>query len=82
MIDKVVNVFTWGRVAFLVLVGAAGFATFVAGEISGARSLEPRVSELEKRAEIVEAKLSLQGETLAEIRGYVKAIAGKLGVRE
>ena len=82
MIDKVANVFTWGRVAFLAIVGAAGFATFVAGEISGARSLEPRVTELEKRAEIVEAKLSLQGETLAEIRGYVKAIAGKLGVRE
>lgn len=80
--DKVANIFTWGRIAFLVIVGAAGFATFVAGEISGARGIEPRVTALEKWSEQVDLRLSTQGETLAEIRGYVRAIADKMGVRQ
>jgi hypothetical protein len=48
--------------------------------VAGANSLEPRVAELEKRTEAVEVRLSKQGEDLAEIKGYVRAIAGKMGV--
>lgn len=72
--------FTWGRMAFAAVVGVAWFATFVAGQVAGANSLEPRVAELEKRTEAVEVRLSKQGEDLAEIKGYVRAIAGKMGV--
>ena len=43
--------FTWGRMAFAAVVGVAWFATFVAGQVAGANSLEPRVAELEKRTE-------------------------------
>ena len=72
--------FTWGRIAFLVILAVAGFGTFVAGQIAGASSLEPRVAELEKRTEAVEIRLSKQGEDLAEIKGYVRAIAKGMGV--
>ena len=72
--------FTWGRAVVAAVVGVAWFATFVAGQVAGANSLEPRVAELEKRTEAVEIRLSKQGEDLAEIKGYVRAIAGKMGV--
>jgi hypothetical protein len=72
--------FTWGRAVVAAVVGVAWFATFVAGQVAGANSLEPRVAELEKRTEAVEVRLSKQGEDLAEIKGYVRAIAGKMGV--
>ena len=74
------SLFTWGRIAFLVLLAVAGFGTFVAGQIAGANELEPRVFELEKRTEAVEVRLSKQGEDLAEIKGYVRAIAKGMGV--
>ena len=72
--------FTWGRAVVAAVVGVAWFATFVAGQVAGANSLEPRVAELETRTEAVEVRLSKQGEDLAEIKGYVRAIAGKMGV--
>jgi hypothetical protein len=72
---------TFGRIALAVVIGAAGFGTFVAGEIAGASSLEPRVAALEQRATIIEAKMSQQGEVLSEIRGYVKGIAARVGAR-
>lgn len=72
--------FTWGRLLTAAIVGILWFATFVAGQIAGANELEPRVSALEARTEAVEVRLSKQGEDLAEIKGYVRAIAGKMGV--
>jgi hypothetical protein len=72
---------TFGRIALAVVIGAAGFGTFVAGEIAGASSLEPRVTVLEQRASIIEAKMSQQGEVLSEIRGYVRGIAARVGVK-
>jgi hypothetical protein len=72
---------TFGRLALAVVIGAAGFGTFVAGEIAGASSLEPRVAALEQRATIIEAKMSQQGEVLSEIRGYVRGIAARVGVK-
>ena len=74
------KMFSWGRVAFAAILATAGFGTFVAGQIAGANGLEPRVSELEKRTDAVEARLSKQGEDLAEIKGYVRAIAARMGV--
>lgn len=74
------TLFTWGRVAFVGVMCLAGAATFVAGQIAGANELEPRVTALERRADVVENKLSQQGEDIAEIKGYVRAIAGRLGV--
>lgn len=74
------TLFTWGRVAFIGVMCLAGAATFVAGQIAGANELEPRVTVLEKRADAVEVKLSKQGEDLAEIKGYVRAIAKGMGV--
>lgn len=79
--ERAASLFTWGRVAFLVVIGMGGFATFVAGEVSGARTLEPRVTALEARAERVDARMSLHAETLAEIRGYVRAIADRVGAK-
>jgi hypothetical protein len=81
MIEKIGEWLTWGKIAFAVIVGAAGFGTFVAGEIAGASSLEPRVAVLELRATAIETKMSQQGEVLSEIRGYVKGIGAKLGVK-
>lgn len=72
--------FTWGRIAFAGVMLLAGAVTFVAGQIAGANELEPRVAQLEKRADAVDSKLNKQGEDIAEIKGYVRAIAGKLGV--
>jgi hypothetical protein len=80
-IEKVGEWLTWGKITFAIIVGAAGFATFVAGEIAGASSLEPRVQVLEQRATAIETKMSQQGEVLSEIRGYVKGIGAKLGVK-
>lgn len=88
--DRVVAAMSWGRIAFVVVVGLAGFGTFVAGEISGARTLEPRVAALESRvakvdealaarAAKVDSSLSELGVKLAEITGYVKAIARTTG---
>ena len=77
--DRVGAAMTWGRIAFLIIIGLAGFGTFVAGEVSGARTLEPRVNALEVRAERVDQRLSAQSEALAEIRGYVRAIARQVG---
>lgn len=74
------TLFTWGRIAFAGVMLLAGAVTFVAGQIAGANELEPRVAQLERRTDAVEAKLSKQGEDIAEIKGYVRAIAGKLGV--
>ncbi len=74
------SVFTWSRVALTVGALLTGGATFIAGQIAGANELEPRVAQLEARTEAVEHKLSKQGEDLAEIKGYVRAIAGKMGV--
>lgn len=74
------SVFTWGRVVLTVGALLTAGATFVAGQIAGANELEPRVSALEARTEAVEVRLSKQGEDLAEIKGYVRAIAGKMGV--
>ena len=74
------SVFTWGRIAFAGGMILAGAATFVAGQIAGANELEPRVSSLEARTEAVEVRLSKQGEDLAEIKGYVRAIAKGMGV--
>ncbi|MBM4073834.1 MAG: hypothetical protein FJ271_33690 [Planctomycetes bacterium] len=71
---------TWGRVVFFILAGALSFGTFVAGQIAGASSLEPRMEALERRTDAVEVKLSKQGEDLAEIKGYVRAIAKGMGV--
>lgn len=76
----VAGLFTWGRVAFAALMAVCGAATYVAGQVAGANELEPRVAQLEKRADAVDAKLNKQGEDIAEIKGYVRAIAGKLGV--
>jgi hypothetical protein len=59
---------------------AAG-ATFVAGQIAGANELEPRVVALEERTGKLEGKLEVQAQDLAEIKGYVRAIAGHLGVQ-
>lgn len=75
------SIFTWGRVAVAVGMLLAAGATFVAGQIAGANELEPRVLALEDRTSKVEAKLELQGQDLAEIKGYVRAIAGHLGVK-
>jgi len=75
------SIFTWGRVAFAGGMILAGAATFVAGQIAGANELEPRVLALEDRTSKVEAKLEVQGADLAEIKGYVRAIAGHLGVQ-
>jgi hypothetical protein len=79
--ERAAGIFTWGRIAFLVIIGMAGFATFVAGEVSGARTLEPRVTALEIRAEKVDARMSIHAEHLAEIRGYVRAIAERVGAK-
>ena len=79
--DKFAQWFTWGKVLVLVVLGAAGFATFVAGEIAGASSLQPRVAALETRATAIESRMGQHGEVLAEIRGYVKGIAARVGVR-
>jgi hypothetical protein len=81
IIEKVGEWLTWGKITFAIIVGAAGFGTFVAGEIAGASSLEPRVAVLELRATAIETKMSQQGEVLSEIRGYVKGIGAKLGVK-
>jgi hypothetical protein len=75
------SVFTWGRFAVAVCMLLAAGATFVAGQIAGANELEPRVAALEDRTSKVEAKLEVQGADLAEIKGYVRAIAGHLGVK-
>ncbi len=75
------SIFTWGRVAIAGGMLLAAGATFVAGQIAGANELEPRVHALEDRTSKVEAKLELQGQDLAEIKGYVRAIAGHLGVQ-
>lgn len=72
--------FSWGRVITAVVVALVWFGTFVAGQIAGANELEPRVASLEARTEAVEGKLSKQGEDLAEIKGYVRAIAKGMGV--
>jgi len=74
------KMFSWGRVAVGALIATAGFGTFVAGQIAGANELEPRVAELEKRTDAVEARLSKQARDLAEIKGYVRAIAARMGV--
>jgi hypothetical protein len=75
------SLFTWGRVAFVGVMMLGGAATFVAGQVAGANELEPRVAALEERASKVEAKLEVQAADLAEIKGYVRAIAGHLGVQ-
>jgi hypothetical protein len=75
------SVFTWARFAVAVGMLLAAGATFVAGQIAGANELEPRVMALEDRTSKVEAKLEVQGADLAEIKGYVRAIAGHLGVK-
>ena len=79
MMDKIAQWFTWGRILFLVILGASGFATFVAGEIAGASSLEPRVTALETRTTSIEQRMASHGEVLAEIRGYVRGIAARVG---
>ena len=90
IVDRMVSALSWGRVAFIIAIGLAGFGTFVAGEISGARTLEPRVAALEEahkatasamvtRAERVDNTLTDLGLRLAEIKGYVKAIARTTG---
>jgi hypothetical protein len=79
--QKISEWLTWGKIAVACVLGAAGFGTFVAGEIAGASSLEPRVTVLEQRAGIIEAKMSQQGEVLSEIRGYVRGIAARVGVK-
>ena len=81
MMDTLGKWFTWGRVLFAVLLGAAGLATFVAGEIAGASSLEPRVKALEVRTTVIETRILHQGEMLAEIRGYVRGIAARVGAQ-
>jgi hypothetical protein len=53
----------------------------VAGQIAGANELEPRVLALEERTGKLEGKLEVQAQDLAEIKGYVRAIAGHLGVQ-
>ena len=75
------SVFTWGRIAFAGGMILAGAATFVAGQIAGANELEPRVMALEERTGKLEGKLEVQAADLAEIKGYVRAIAGHLGVK-
>ena len=75
------SLFTWGRVAFVGIMMLGGAANFEAGQVAGANELEPRVSALEERASKVEAKLEVQAADLAEIKGYVRAIAGHLGVQ-
>lgn len=72
--------FTWGRVVTGIILAMLWFGTFVAGQIAGANELEPRVASLEARTQAVEGKLSKQGEDLAEIKGYVRAIAKGMGV--
>ena len=72
--------FTWGRVITACVLGVIWFGSFVAGQIAGANELEPRVAALEARTEAVEIRLSKQGEDLAEIKGYVRAIAKGMGV--
>jgi hypothetical protein len=79
MWEKVGEWLTWGRIIAAAVLAAAGFGTFVAGEIAGAASLEPRVTALEQRAEVIEARMSAQNEVLAEIRGYVRGIAARVG---
>lgn len=79
MMDKLAQWFTWGRILFLVILGASGLATFVAGEIAGASSLEPRVTALETRTTSIEQRMASHGEVLAEIRGYVRGIAARVG---
>jgi hypothetical protein len=74
------GLFTWGRVAFAAVMLLLWFGSFVAGQIAGANELEPRVTHLERRVDAVDAKLGKQGEDIAEIKGYVRAIAGKMGV--
>ena len=81
IVEKIGEWLTWGKIAFAVIVGAAGFGTFVAGEIAGASSLEPRVQVLEQRASTIEMRIAHHGEILAEIRGYVKGIAARVGVK-
>jgi hypothetical protein len=81
IIEKVGEWLTWGRIAIACAIGAAGFGTFVAGEIKGASSLEPRVTVLEQRASAIEMRITHHGEILAEIRGYVKGIAARVGVK-
>lgn len=78
--DRLMAVFSWGRISFLVILALAGFGTFVAGEVSGARTLEPRVVILEKKVDAVIEEFEDRGKTLYEIKGYVKAIAAQMGV--
>jgi hypothetical protein len=80
MIEHVKAWLTWGRIAFAVFIAVAGFATFVAGQVAGANSLEPRVKALEGRITAHEATAARLGHDLAEIKGYVRGIAGRLGV--
>jgi hypothetical protein len=75
------SIFTWGRAAIAGGMLLAAGATFVAGQISGANELEPRVLALEERTGKLEGKLEVQAQDLAEIKGYVRAIAGHLGVQ-
>ena len=78
--DRVMSLFSWGRVSFLVILAMAGFGTFVAGEVSGARTLEPRVVALEEKIDAFAEDFEDRGKTLYEIKGYVKAIAVQMGV--
>lgn len=75
------SLFTWGRIAFAGVMLLGGAATYVAGQVAGATELEPRVAALEERTGKMEVKLEVQAQDLAEIKGYVRAIAGHLGVQ-
>jgi hypothetical protein len=81
IMERIGEWLTWGKIAVACAIGAAGFGTFVAGEIKGASSLEPRVTVLEHRATATELRIGQHGEILAEIRGYVKGIAARVGVK-
>jgi hypothetical protein len=90
IVDRMVSALTWVRVAFVVGAALVAFGAYLTGEVIGARTLEPRVVALEEahkasamamvtRAEKVDATLTNLSVRLAEIKGYVKAIARTTG---
>lgn len=67
--QKIVALFTWGKVATIIIVMFLSFTSYIVGNIAGARELEPRIlqiSEVISKQERRMETLALQSDLLKQ----------------